>query len=71
MGTQIFLHQKQTHNLILAPYQIKRSTSHLQSVTLPEFGGIPAAACLDSRVQFGCTFGEGEVRGSRKRTKAI
>jgi hypothetical protein len=47
MGTQIFLHQKQTHNLILAPYQIKRSTSHLQSVTLPEFAGIPAAACLD------------------------
>jgi hypothetical protein len=61
MGTQIFFHQK--HNLIFAPHQVKRSTNHLQSVPLPEFGGVPAAARLDGGVQLGCAFGEGEVRG--------
>jgi hypothetical protein len=49
MGTQIFLHQKQTpHTLLLAPHQIKSSTNHLQSITRPEFGGVPAAARLDA-----------------------
>jgi hypothetical protein len=63
-GTQIFLHQKQTpHTLFFAPHQIKSSTNHLQSIPLPEFGGVPAAARLDGGVQLGCALGEGEVRG--------
>jgi hypothetical protein len=53
-----FLHQKQTHNLILAPHQIKRSTNHLHSVPLPEFGGVPMVSSSSDAPSGGRGFAE-------------